>query len=70
MPVAYARFVTVPIVCGSFGGDDARDAGEIVGDADVRPIRRVEKRLHCGQAVVTEFEYQRCRRAAGEPRIA
>ena len=43
-------------MCGSFGGDDARNAGEIVGDADVRPFGRVEEWLHRGEAVVAEFE--------------
>ena len=38
------------------GGEDAGDAGEIVGDADIFPVWRVEKRMHSRKAVVAELK--------------
>ena len=40
----------------ALGGEDARDACEVVGDAEVGPLARFEKWLHGGQAVVAKFE--------------
>src|SRR5579871_5582156 len=41
----------------SLRGDDARNASEIVCDADARPLRRVEERLHRWQAIVAELQH-------------
>jgi len=41
---------------GSFGGDDAGNSGEVVGDADVGPHGRIEKWLNGGERIVAEFE--------------
>jgi len=43
---------------GAFSGEDPRETGEVVGDADVGPCRGIEKRLHGGQRIVAEFEDQ------------
>jgi hypothetical protein len=52
----YASF---PIhISDSLGGDDSRDAGEIVGYANICPRGYVEQRLHRGERVVAEFENQ------------
>src|SRR5258708_11921424 len=42
----------------AFGGDDARDGGEVVGDTDVGPVGSVEERLDGGKGIVAEFEDQ------------
>lgn len=39
----------------TFRSNDARDPGEVVGDANGGPVIRIEKRLHYGEAIVTEF---------------
>jgi hypothetical protein len=40
-------------VSNSFGGEDAANAGQVIGYADTRPVFRIEQRLHGGQGVVT-----------------
>ncbi len=42
----------------SLGGEDAGDAGEVVGNADVRPMGGIEEGLNGREAVVTKFEDQ------------
>src|SRR5260221_13533699 len=42
----------------AFGGDDAGDGGEVVGDADVRPVGGIEERLDGWEGIVAEFEDQ------------
>jgi hypothetical protein len=42
----------------ALGGEDARDAGEVVGDAEVGPMRRIEEGLNGGEAVVAKLEDQ------------
>src|SRR5258708_7182022 len=67
MPVAYAQcpYRTIGESCGpflgffaAFGGNDAGNSGEVVGDADVRPVGGVEERLDCGKGAVAGFEDQ------------
>src|SRR6266566_2674925 len=41
---------------GPVSGQDAGDAGEVVGHIDPGPCRCVEQRLYRGQTVVAEFE--------------
>jgi len=41
---------------GFFCSDDARDAGEVVGDGNVGPVRSVKVRLNGGKRVIAEFE--------------
>ena len=48
----------------AFGGDDARDAGEVVGHGDVGPRRGVEEGAYGGEAVVAELEDEQA--AGGE----
>ena len=40
----------------AFGGEDARDSCEVVGDGDVGPDGIVQKRPNRGQAVTAQFE--------------
>ena len=40
----------------AFGGEDAGDAGEVVGDSDVFPVSGIEQGLNGWKAVVAEFE--------------
>jgi hypothetical protein len=42
----------------SLGGEDAGDAGEVIGYTDVRPGCCVEKRLDCGETAVAELQDQ------------
>jgi hypothetical protein len=39
-----------------FGGEDARYAGQVVGDQEIGPERRVEEGADGGERVVAEFE--------------
>jgi hypothetical protein len=58
---------TITLECGAgeqvldsvpFRGDYAGDTCQIVGDADVGPVGRIEKRSHGREAVVSQFEDQ------------
>src|SRR6266852_6313018 len=39
-----------------FRGDDAGDAGEVVGDADVGPGLRIKERLHGGKTSLAQLQ--------------
>jgi hypothetical protein len=41
---------------GAFGGEDAGDAGEVVGYVEIGPLRCFEERADGGERVVAEFE--------------
>lgn len=45
-----------------FGGDDAGDASQVVGYADISPVGQIEERLDRGKAVVAKFEDQEAAR--------
>jgi len=42
----------------ALGGEDAGDSSEVVGDAKIGPMGRVEKGLNGGEAVVAKLEDQ------------
>jgi hypothetical protein len=55
MPLAYAfpfLFARGSVGSKALGGEDAGDAGEVVGYADVCPIFRVEEGLYGGEGIV------------------
>jgi len=46
----------------ALGGEDAGDASEVVGDADIGPMGRVKEGLNGGEAVVTKLENKQAAR--------
>src|SRR5580658_7533525 len=71
MRLAYSRFSTAfnflrvrnsSWPSSFFGGDDAIDAGQILGYADVCPVGKIQKWLDGGEAVVAKFEDEKAPR--------
>src|SRR5712664_362056 len=63
MPLAYAfhfLFARDSVRLKAFGGEDAGDAGEVVGYADVGPVCCVEEGLHGGQGIGAQLEDEEC----------
>ena len=52
----------IPKLNGTFGRENSRNAGEVVGDEKAGPFRGLEQRADGGEGVVAEFNDQKAAR--------